>query len=410
MAKREHKRLDAAHLGKLKPGRYADGRGLYLRVLPNETRFWVFRYTDQAGSVREKGLGSYEVVTLKKARAQADGLRVAVHEGADPINDKRTARHAAKLAAAKLLTFAQCATAFFDAHKASWRNPKHRDQWRNTINTYCADMLPLPVAEIDTDLVLKALQPIWTDKTETATRVRQRIETVLDWATARRFRHGENPARWRGHLDKLLPKPSKVKTIEHRPALAYREIGGFFGALVARTSISALALRMQILTASRPSETAAARWDEFDLEAGAWTVPAARMKAKRDHRVPLAPGLVSMLLGLPRDRSGLVFTAKPGKPLTTASMLNLAKEIKPGITVHGFRSTFRDWAAEQTGYPREVAEAALAHVLADKTEAAYRRTDLFEKRARMMADWERHCLTSASGERNIRPLKRVAKQ
>ncbi len=408
MAKREHKRLDAAHLGKLKPGRYADGRGLYLRVLPNETRFWVFRYTDPAGTVREKGLGSYEVVTLKKARAEADSLRVAIREGADPINDKRSARDAARLAAAKLLTFAQCAAAFFDAHKASWRNPKHRDQWRNTINTYCPDLLPLPVAEIDTDLVLKALQPIWIDKTETATRVRQRIEAVLDWATARKFRHGENPARWRGHLDKLLPKPSKLKAIEHRPALPYREIGGFFGSLVGRTSVSALALRMQILTASRPNETASACWDELDLDAGTWTVPAARMKAKRDHRVALAPGLVGMLRVLPRDGSGFVFTAKPGKPLTTASMLNLAKEITPGITSHGFRSTFRDWAAEQSRYPREVAEAALAHVLADKTEAAYRRSDLFEKRARMMADWERHCLNIASERENVQPLRRKA--
>lgn len=405
--KHRQNRLVAGQLPKA-PGRYTDGRGLYLRVLPSGSRFWVLRYTDQTGTTREKGLGSVDIVSLKKARADADRLRVAIHDGADPIGEKQAARRAARLAAAKLLTFGQCTDAYIAAHKSGWRNAKHAMQWENTIKTYCADMLPLPVAEIDTDLVLKALEPIWSEKTETATRVRQRVEAVLDWAAARRFRGGENPARWRGHLDKLLPKPSKLKAVEHRAALSYRDIGDFFAKISLIESYGAKALRMQILTATRPNETAGARWEEIDLEECIWTVPASRMKANREHRIPLAPGLVEMLRALPRQaRSPYVFPGMRGKALSTATLLKVAKETRPGITVHGFRSTFRDWAAEQTAFPREVAEAALAHVLSDKTEAAYRRTDLFEKRARLMADWERHCMKPSGKADNVKPIRRA---
>lgn len=380
------------------PGRYNDGGGLYLYVPAAKFRGgkrWVFRWRDRTtGKLRDKGLGPVWDVSLEEARTRAAACRRQLREGIDPIDSARQARTAAKLERARRLTFGECCDKYMDAHRESWRNAKHAAQWESTLETYCADLKPLPVAEIDTALVIKALQPIWTTKTETATRVRQRIEAVLDWATAREFRSGDNPARWRGHLDKLLPKPTKLKNVEHRAAIPYAEAGAFVAKLRKQSGLGALALELQILTACRPGEVAAARWDEFDLDAATWTIPGERMKAGKEHRVPLSAPAVAMLRRLPRVNDYVFPGTKKDQPITTAAMLKALRTIRPGFDAHGFRSTFRDWAADQTAYPRDVAEAALAHAV-QGVEAVYRRTDLFNKRARLMADWARYCAKPA---------------
>lgn len=378
-----------------KPGRYADGEGLYLLVKPDGRRTWLFRYRDRTtGKLRDKGLGPLADVTLERARADARAARLTLRDGVDPIDSTRTARTEAALERAKAKTFGDCATAYITAHRKSWRNAKHGGQWRSTLDTYAAALLPLPVAAVDTAAVVKALEPIWADKTETATRTRQRIEAVLDWATARGFRTGENPARWRGHLQKLLPAPAKLKAVKPRAALPYTEMHAFMERLRVLPGLSARALALQLLTATRPGEATAARWEEFDLAKALWTIPGQRMKAGKAHEVPLAPWTVAMLKTLARDPGGFLFPGKPGKPLTTAATLKTAQELVPGLTAHGFRSTFRDWTADQTAFPRDVAEAALAHSIKDKTEAAYLRTSMLDKRRKLMEAWEAYCFTA----------------
>lgn len=373
------------------PGRYGDGGGLYLYVRPDLSKTWVFRWRDRTtGKLRDKGLGPVWDVSLEEARQRAATHRRQVREGVDPIDAARQARTAIKLERARQFTFGQCCEKYMAAHRDSWRNAKHAAQWQSTLDTYCASLLPLPVADIDTALVIKALEPIWTTKTETATRVRQRIEAVLNWASAREFRSGENPARWRGHLDKLLPKPTKIKKVEHRAALPYNEAGAFMAELRQQKGLGASALELQILTACRPGEVAGARWAEFDLEAAAWTIPGERMKAGKEHRVPLSPPAIALLRKLPRVTDYVFPGPKKYQPITTAAMLKALRTIRPDFDAHGFRSTFRDWAADQTAYPRDVAEAALAHAV-QGVEAVYRRTDLFNKRARLMADWAKFC-------------------
>ena len=391
-----HNRLTAVVVKNRKAtGRYSDGGGLYLFVRPDRSKTWVFRWRDRTtGKLRDKGLGPVWDVSLEEARQSAAACRRQVREGVDPIDSARQARTAAKLERARRLTFGQCCEKYMDAHRESWRNAKHAAQWQSTLDTYCADLKPLPVAEIDTALVIKALELIWTTKTETATRVRQRIEAVLDWATAREFRSGDNPARWRGHLDKLLAKPTKLKNVEHRAALPYADAGAFVVALRKQNGLGALALELQILTACRPGEVAAARWEEFDLDAATWTIPGERMKAGKEHRVPLSAPAVAMLRKLPRVNDYVFPGTKKDQPITTAAMLKALRTIRPGFDAHGFRSTFRDWAADMTAYPRDVAEAALAHAV-QGVEAVYRRTDLFNKRARLMADWARYCAKPA---------------
>jgi integrase len=269
--------------------------------------------------------------------------------------------------------------------------------------------MPIPVAEIDTTIVLKALEPIWASKTETATRVRGRIECVLDWAKVRGARAGENPARWRGHLDKLLPKPGKLKVVEHHPALPYDELPTFIVELRNRDGVTAQALELQILTAARPGEIVRARWSEFDLNAKVWTVPAARMKGNREHRVPLSDRAMQLLRSISSSGEFVFPGAKEKAPLTIAAPLEMLKELRSGVVPHGFRSTFRDWCADRTAYPRDVAEAALAHVVKDKTEAAYRRSDLFEKRRRLMVDWAKFCSTPMPSTGSVTPLRKRAR-
>ncbi len=392
---REHKKLTALAVSRARErGYYADGGGLYLQVSASGAKSWVFRFR-QDGRLREMGLGPAHTITLAEVREHASDCRKQRIRDIDPIKARHDEKAAAKLATAKAMTFRQCAEAYIEAHKYSWKNAKHSGQWSATLATYAYPIFgDLPVQSIDVSLVTKALEPIWQTKTETASRVRGRIESVLDWATVRDFRQGDNPARWRGHLDKLLPQRSKVQKVEHHSALPYAETGAFMAALREQGSTSALALEFLILTATRTGEVIGATWAEIDLGAALWTIPDERMKAKREHRVPLSRPALAILKRLHESRSSeFVFPgAKASKPLSNMALLKLLERMKrTDLTVHGFRSTFRDWAAERTNFPREVAEHALAHSLPDKVEAAYRRGDLFDKRRLMMDEWARFC-------------------
>lgn len=389
---RELNRLTALKVRKAtKPGKYHDGAGLYLVIHPNGSRTWIFRWRDRVtGKLRDKGLGPAWDVSLEQAREKAKACRELVRNGGDPIEDARAAMAAKRVEFAKRLTFAECAAKYIEAHKAGWRNAKHGAQWVATLDTYAAPINPLPVAAIDTALVLKCIEPHWATKTETMTRVRQRIEKVLDWARVRDYRTGDNPARWKGHLDQLLPQRNKVQKVQHHAALPYADVPAFMVDLRHRNGLAALCLELQILTATRPGEAAEATWSEFDLRHATWTIAADRMKAGKEHRVPLSAPAVALLRSLP-VHGAYVFPGVKGKPLTTAAGMGLLKRMRPGITAHGFRSTFRDWAGETTKHPREVIEHALAHQLKDKTEAAYQRGDLFKRRAALMDDWAKYC-------------------
>lgn len=393
------------------PGRYADGGGLYLQVRPNG-RSWVFRYADRAtGREREMGLGSAGVVTLARARELAKHEREVLAAGNDPLECRRRRALAEATRRARMVSFGQACTLYIEAHRAGWRNPKHAAQWTATLATYCEPIYKLPVAEIDTGLVLRCLQPEWATKTETLSRVRQRLEAVLSWATVRGFRQGDNPARWRGHLDKLLPAPAKVKKVEHRAALPYADMPAFMAALRERRGVAARALELQILTAARPGEACGAMWAEIDLDAALWTIPATRMKAGKEHRIPLSAPAVAMLTELRAEAAegaAYVFPTQSKRratAVTTAAALKIARSIRADLDAHGMRSTFRDWAAERTAYAREIVEAALAHQLKDKAEAAYFRSDVLVKRAALMRDWARYCYTPAAAA-SVTPIRR----
>lgn len=385
-------KLSAAGVAKERaPGLYGDGGGLYLQVAKGGSKSWIFRFMI-AGKPRYMGLGSIDTFSLREARERAKEARKLVADGIDPIDARRERVAAARADDAKLVSFSEAAERYIKAHTAGWKNPKHADQWGNTLTTYAYPIIgPISVAKVDTAHIMQIIEPIWTDKTETASRVRGRIESVLDWATARRYRSGENPARWRGHLDKLLPARSKVAKVRHHPAMPYTDLPEFMQRLRALDSISAKALEFTILTAVRTSEAVGATEAEIDFRAKVLTIPAERMKANRPHRVPLSDRALEILKTTPREANNpYVFPgAKRGKPLSNMAMLELLQGMggTEGLTVHGFRSTFRDWAAERSRCPREIAEAALAHVVKDKTEAAYQRGDLLEKRRRLMAAW-----------------------
>ncbi len=371
------------------PGVHADGLNLYLQVSKNGSRSWLFRYM-RNGKAHEMGLGPLHTITLAEARSKALELRKLLLEGRDPITERQQQRRAMKIHAAAEITFAQAAQRFIAGHKAGWRNAKHAWQWTSTLTTYAFPVIgEMPVAAVDTAMVLKILEPIWREKTETASRVRGRMESVLDWAIARDYRDGPNPARWRGHLDKLLPRRSKVAPVRNHPAMPYRQVPAFMKELEEREGISAKALRYTILTAARTGEVTDARWAEVDMEERVWTVPAERMKASKEHRVPLSDAAIQVLEEMPRivGSPWLFPGARENQPLSKAAMHELLKGLRPGLTVHGFRSSFKDWASEETSHPGEVSEAALAHAIPDKVEAAYRRGDLFERRRRLMQDW-----------------------
>lgn len=381
------------------PGRYADGGGLYLQVSQYKTLAWTFRYQIN-GKPRLMGLGALHTITLKEARETARECRKLIRNGIDPIEQKQKKRLQAALEGARGVTFKSAAEQYIEAHKASWRNPKHAEQWPATLGRYAYPTIGhLSVASIDTGLMSRVLLPIWTKKPETASRVRGRIESVLDWATAHGMRQGENPARWRGHLDKILPKHSKVRKVKHHAALPYSELGAFVADLRKQEGISARALEFTILTCARTGQTIGAKWSEIDLGKKLWTVPAERMKAGKEHRVPLSDRAIAILKALPREKdSDWVFIGgKAGAPLSNMAMLELMRGLGVNAVPHGFRSTFRDWAAEQTNFPHELAEMALAHAVSDKVEAAYRRGDMFEKRRKLAAAWATYCGTVARG-------------
>jgi len=414
---RRAKGLTAAQVEKgTKAGRYGDGAGLYLLVRSRKAKFWLFRYT-RGGKMREMGLGTATgraAVKLAEVRAKARQLHAAVREGKDPLAEREAEKAKAQADAAKAkavaMTFAQVADMFLDAHEQGWRNPKHRQQWHNTLRDYVLPAVgDLPVGSVDTGAVVKIIEPLWREKTETASRVRGRIESILDYARARGWRADENAARWRGHLDQLLPQRSKVQRVAHHAALPWRETGAFMQRLRQNSRISARCLEFLILTACRSGEVRGARWDEIDLAHAVWTIPAARMKGGRQQRVPLSEPAMAVLRAMAQfGTEGFVF---PGlRPESALSDVALARAVDAaggnGATVHGMRSTFRDWCAEATNYPRELAEAALAHALKDKVEAAYQRGDVLEKRRRLMAEWAAFCSKPrAAGE--VLPLRAV---
>ncbi len=381
------KKLDPLTIKGLGPGRHADGGNLYLLVKPDGRKTWLFRYRDRiTGKPRDAGLGPLADVKLTLAREKAHAMRLQLLDGVDPLNAKHERKEAERAERAKRVTFGWCLDRFLAMNEAEWRNDKHRAQWRSSMETYAASLIPMFVAEIETAHVIGTLEPIWTNKTETATRVRQRIETVLSWATANRYRLGENPARWKGHIDQILPKPAKLKSVRHHPAVPYLEMHRFLTDLRSRLGISARVLEWQILTAVRPGEATGTRWAEIDMDAALWTIPGERMKAGITHRVPLSRPALDILRALPVVGPFVFPGGKPKSPLSLAAGLNLMKDLRPGFVPHGLRSSFRDWCAN-TGVSRDVAERCLAHVLKDKSEAAYQRSDMLEPRKRVMAAW-----------------------
>jgi integrase len=418
-------RLSAVKVANLKvPGYYADGGNLYFRVAPSGVRGWIFRFT-MGGRTRDMGLGAFPQIGLAASREIAENCRKLVKQDIDPIESRRSAQAERLASAAKAMTFDQAADAYMAAHRAGWKNPKHAAQWKATLATYASPVLgKLPVGAIDVGLVTKVLEPIWTTKSETAGRVRGRIECVLDWAAARGYCKGENPARWRGHLDKLLPARSKVRKVKHHPALPYDEQPAFMTALRAQEGISANALEFTILTAARTGETIGAAWPEIDMVGKVWTVPADRMKAEREHRVPLSGPALAILKRMAELRENeFVFPGGRRAALSNMAMLEMVRGMnerrtargepkwmdprqRKEIVPHGFRSTFRDWASERTNFPREVAEAALAHVAGDETERAYQRGDFFEKRRRLMDEWARYCARPVAVGNNVHALRR----
>jgi integrase len=386
------KALDVLRLSK--PGLYPDGGGLYLQVTgqEGEARSWLYRYR-HSGRERWMGLGSLSAVSLALARQKASEARRLRAEGIDPIETRRAERERTRLDAAKTVTFRECTEAFIGAKGAGWRSVKHAHDWRVSLEQHAYSVIgEMSVGSIDTPLVLKVLEPIWTTRTETASRVRGRIENVLDWAKVRGHRQGDNPARWRGHLDHLLAARSKVRPVAHHAALPYAELPAFMGRLKAEEGVATRALEFTILTAARSGETFLATWNEIDEGNKVWTVPASRMKAGEEHRVPLSDSALSCLEAmrpLASETEGLVFPGfKRGRPLGPMAMRQVLSDMdRSDLTVHGFRSSFRDWAAETTNFANEAVEMALAHAVGGKVEAAYRRGVMFDKRCELMAAW-----------------------
>ena len=393
-----------------KAGRHADGGGLYLLVKEGGARSWVYRFMLR-GKSRDLGLGpavGTDAVPLAAARDLAAALRLKVKAGVDPLAERLQAATAATASAQALkiagITFKAVAEAHIATHSDGWRNAKHRQQWSSTLATYVYPVIgELPVADIRTRHILPILEPIWKVKPETASRVRGRIETILDAAKARGYREGENPARWRGHIAQILPARARLSRGHHK-ALPYAELPAFIATLRKREATAALALEFAILTAARSGEVIGATWNDVDLIKAVWTIPANRMKAGKEHRVPLSPRAVAILEMTKPLASPFLFTGNRGK-LSLMAMTMLLRRMKADVTVHGFRSTFRDWSAECTGYAHEVCEMALAHTIGNKAEAAYRRGDLFDKRQRLMTDWAIYCDAPIGNTDNVTSLR-----
>lgn len=388
------------------PGLYGDGGGLSLQVGPSGSKSWSFRFT-LAGKARQMGLGAVADISLVEARDMAREARRLLRDGKDPIEERRAKLAAQRAEDGRSLTFKLAAERFIESHKAGWKSAKHADQWLATLTTYAFPTLgEISVSAVDTPLVMKAIEPIWIEKPETASRVRGRVESILSWASARGLRSGPNPAQWRNHLDRLLPPKSKVRRVKHHPAVPVADLPAFMAALRENVSSSSRALQFAVLTAARTTEIIKCTWDELDLKARVWNVPSERMKSGRPHRVPLSTEAIAVLEAVPRERgNNFVFLGgKPGKGLSNAAMLELMKGMPPfsEFVPHGCRSTFRDWVFDRTTFGRELAEQALAHVVESDTEAAYKRSDALERRRRLMQAWARFAcsppVSVASGE------------
>jgi integrase len=407
-------KLSAKAIGRAKaPDFLHDGGGLYLQITDTDARSWVYRFA-LAGRRREMGLGPFPSVTLAAARRAATDARALVAAGSDPISARDADRARQRLQEARGVTWDQAAAQFIEAHAPTWRNAKHRQQWANTLRTYASPVMgTLPVGAIDTTHVAKVLDRLWHQKPETASRVRGRIERVLDWSRVRGYRTGENPARWRGHLNQVYPARGKVRKVRHHPAVPIDNLPAVYARLKASSGLAAKAVRFVILSASRPSEGANARWPEFDRQAAMWSVPAARMKADREHRAPLSPeaqAILAELVELRTRRDGYVFPGhKSGRPISLTAMSNALRTAGGGkATVHGTaRSTFKDWATERTSFAPEVSEMALAHSIGDKTERAYRRGELMQKRTALMGAWANYLTTPARAGKVVSLGKRA---
>ena len=405
------KELGALAVSKLKePGMHPVGKvaGLYLQVLSPAARSWILRVM-VGEKRRELGLGSYPAVSLKEAHTKAQAERDKISVGIDPILQRREAASNLRANQALEMTFEVAAKRFMDAKSSEWKNPKHGDQWRNTLETYAYPLIGrLYVRHIGREHVMQVLEPIWLTKNETASRLRGRIEAILSWSKVKGYRSGENPAAWRGNLENLLSKPSKVQKVRNHPALPIAEIGEFMPRLRAIDANGARCLEFAILTAARSGEARGACFGEIDWEANVWRVPAERMKAKKEHRVPLSAAAVALLKSMPRSKDhDFIFPSPRGKVLSDMTLLMMVRRLGVDAVPHGFRSTFRDWAGERTNYPRELAEVALAHVKGDATEAAYWRSDVLEKRRRMMDDWAQF-IEKPAPKGSVIPLQKMA--
>src|SRR5262245_5761782 len=398
-------RLSTLKVDKAKqPGMYADGGGLYLRVAEGGSKQWIFRYVVN-GRLRDMGIGPKHTLTLAEARERAVEARKLRLDGIDPIEHKRAQRAALQAEAAGAKTFKQCAEGYIKDNEAEWSNPKHRKQWETTLSTYAYPELgSLLVAAIDTPLVLKVIKPLWERAPETASRVHGRIENVLGWATVHHYRTGDNPARWKGLLEHALPARSKIAKVKHHAALPYAQAPSFMAKVRQDTRIAARCLEFIALNAVRVGEANIATWDEIDFANHVWTVPPERMKGRKEHRIPLSPAALAVLEAMRAIKhSDYIF---PGKRQARAvggnTVLRVAKDLADiDITAHGLRSTFRDWAAERTSFPREIAEAALAHAVPNAVEAAYRRTDFFDRRRKLMEAWADYCTKPATSGKLI---------
>lgn len=404
--------LSALEINRLKaPGLVSVGGvpGLSFQVTPTGARSWILRV--KIGSKRrDMGLGPFPGVTLAQAREKARQARDAIKQGYDPILARECAQSELRAEQASAITFEDAADKFITNKKAEWSNAKHATQWTATLKTYAYPVIgKLHVQDVHDTHILKILEPIWATKTETATRLRGRIESVLDWAAAKKYRKGENPARWRGHLDKLLPAPKKITKVEHHPAVSIDGVAGFYSTLRSREGIAARALEFTLLTAARSGEVRGATWAEIDFDKRLWIIPANRMKARVEHRVPLTESTIEILRALPHfEGSEFVFSAPRGGRLSDMALTAVMRRMELTEVPHGLRSTFRDWAAERTNFPRDLAEKALAHTLESKVESSYQHSDLLEKRRTMMAAWAKFLATPAAKASNVTTLTRHA--
>jgi len=380
----------AKDLAKLtKPGRYAVGFGAYLQISEWGTRSWILRYRT-GDKAMHMGLGSAEIITLKEAREKAHAAQRMRLDGKDPLQEKRAAKRQRLLAHAHAKTFEECALAYITAHEAGWRGDHSRHQWSSSLEKYAYSQIGnLPVADVDLACVLSVVEPIWTLVPETARRVRNRVELILDWATARGLRQGDNPARWRGLLESLLPEQRRAQTVNHLAAVPYQQIGAFMEKLRSQEGIAARALEFLILTASRSSEALGAKWSEID--GATWTVPAGRMKAHKEHRVPLSRRAAALLASLPRDGDFIFPAVRAGGAPHHRTLIRELQRLGVNATVHGFRSSFRTWAGERTSFANHVIEVSLAHTIGSAVERAYSRGDLLDQRSKLMEAWAAFC-------------------